>query len=190
MAGYDNDVSSQLTDIFGLVMLSSILAIPLVGLVIEYFEYTTITYAIIAFSVLWSTLSLVQSTSTAIYAFIFFGMYRAFLQSFTYAFVHDVSGNSYSGIMFGCVMFVSGFIGLSQYPLAKWAKGSCFDVNDSQEVCYEGHWTSAYMLIVFLVVMSSPFVLAIKDVQKKHLESSTSAEVVDRKSYGSVSVQE
>jgi hypothetical protein len=193
ITGYDAERSSQLINLFGWVIVTWMLSIPIIGLAIEYLDYSPIIYAIIASGCLWSLCLLVHSTAALVLAFVFFGMYRALLYAFAFSFIHDVSGAGYYGIMLGSLMMVSGFASLLQYPLASWTKGSCFDINETQELCAQGHWSAAYALIGLLMVASIRFVVEIQDVKKKHLEMLSASAIdisIDRKSYGSLSVQE
>ena len=86
----------------------------------------------VATGVLWSLLLLYDTTWTLLPSFFCYAVFRTFLYTFLFAYIADTMGFHYFGVLAGLMFVISGIVGLLQYPLAKWAEGTCHLVTRRQ----------------------------------------------------------
>ena len=62
---------------------------------------------------------------TLLPSFFCYAVFRTLLYTFLFAYIADTMGFHYFGVLAGLMFVISGVVGLLQYPLAKWAEGTC-----------------------------------------------------------------
>lgn len=161
---YDPIERQNYDRIFTITMSCGFLSIPAVGMMMDHLGFPLTATTISTFGLLWSLCLLSESKTFLIPSFIFYTLFRTFLFAFLFAYAADTMGFKYYGILVGIMFVISGFISLLQYPLAKWASGTCHEVNEG-EYCTVGNWSAVNIAMVFMMIFS--FIFAFEDWRRR-----------------------
>ena len=148
---------------FSLIITSGALAIPLVGYVMDSYGFPVTWTVTVGFGVVWSLLLLYDSHWTLLPSFVCYALFRTFLFTFLFAYIADTMGFRYFGVLAGIMFVGGGLVGLLQYPLAKWATGTCHLATSSLSRihCSRGNWTVVNMAM--MISMLAMFWFAYRD---------------------------
>ena len=110
---------------FSLILAGGFVTIPLVGAAMDKLGFPCTCVAIVIFGVIWSGLNLLGDINMVFYSFFFYTLFRSFLYPFVFAYMADVLGYEYFGMIGGIMYMVAAIASLAQIPLTSWAAGSC-----------------------------------------------------------------
>lgn len=127
-------------------------AIPLIGFIMDYFGFPVTSLLTAFFGIGWACLLRVETLESLRMSLIFYTLFRTALFTFTFAYLADVLGFAYYGVLAGLLFMASGFIGLTQYWLRIAVAGTCH--LNIGETCSQGQWVTLHnvILISFLVL--------------------------------------
>ena len=137
-----------------LAMTLGAVIIPLIGFIMDFFGFPITSLLTAVFGITWACLLRVETLESLRLSLIFYTLFRTFLFTFTFAYLADVLGFTYFGILAGLLFMASGFIGLTQYWLRIAVAGTChLNLGVGQE-CSEGQWVTLHnaILVTFLVL--------------------------------------
>jgi len=140
--------------LFTAIMTCGFIAIPIVGAVMDKYGFPMTSLFTTFFGIVWSICLLAKSRSSAIPSFISYALFRTFLFTFLFAYLADVFGFKYFGILGGLMFVLGGLLSLTQYSLTAWAAGTCHTFDTVQPGCSSGYWDTVNM-----VQLLSQFVL-------------------------------
>ena len=147
---YTSTEQRNLGRLFTIVISCGIFAIPIIGLLMDKLGFPITSLVTTFLGITWSLLMLTEVKEVTIAVFIFYGLFRTFLFTFLFAYIADVFGFKYFGILAGIMFIIGGFVGLTQYPLMLHLVGDChFYESKFPKSCYRGSWH--YINILMLV---------------------------------------
>lgn len=139
---------------FTAIMTCGFIAIPIVGAVMDKYGFPMTSLFTAFFGIVWSICLLSKSRSSAVPSFISYALFRTFLFTFLFAYLADVFGFKYFGILGGLMFVLGGLLSLTQYSLTAWAAGTCHSFETPQPGCSNGYWDT-----INLVQLLSQFAL-------------------------------
>ncbi len=113
--------------------------IPLAGALMDISGFPATSAITILCGFVWSFLLLLQNRLALKFSFIFYAVYRTFFYTFVFAFLADVLGFKYFGVLAGIMFVIGGVLSLVQYPLAQVMAGSCH-LEAENDICDPGYW--------------------------------------------------
>lgn len=124
-----------------LFMTGGVLAIPFIGYLMDKNGFPITMLVTIFFGIVWAVLLSTGDSKFLYVSFVFYALFRTFLYTFLFSYLADKLGFKYYGILAGILFFVSGIVGLVQYPLSVWAGGTCITASpEEQSTCSHGQW--------------------------------------------------
>jgi MFS family permease len=144
---------------FTLVITLGVLAIPPVGALMDRKGFPATSLLCIVSGVIWALLLLADSPERHLLtlSFVFYSIYRTSFFTFFFAYLADVLGFSYFGMLGGVIFLLAGVLGMLQYPLALYAAGDCHVYTSDQSTCDKGRWALVNTVMVTMVAASLYF---------------------------------
>ena len=136
---------------FSLILAGGFVTIPLVGAAMDKLGFPCTCVAIVIFGVIWSGLNLLGDINMVFYSFFFYTLFRSFLYPFVFAYMADVLGYEYFGMIGGIMYMVAAIASLAQIPLTSWAAGSCHIEYNID--CSSGGWEFIHISIIFSLLL-------------------------------------
>jgi MFS family permease len=145
---------------FTLVITFGVLAIPPVGALMDRSGFPITALVCIVSGVIWSALLLIDSPTLHLLmaSFVFYSIYRTALYTFFFAYLADVLGFRYFGMMGGIIFLLAGVLGMLQYPLALYGAGTCHVFTSDQSTCDQGQWAWVNTAMVVMILSTLYFV--------------------------------
>ena len=138
--------------LFSLMLAGGVLAIPVVSACLHRKNGGLMNIPITALvlsclSLMWACGILVETPASVLPSFVCYSLFRVFLYSFTFAYVHDVFDSTYNDVMIGVLFLCSGLVNLLAIPLARFAMGDCaVAAQNMLSTCDRGKWSSIFLL--------------------------------------------
>jgi MFS family permease len=151
---YTSEEQKEFGRLFTAIMTCGFIAIPIVGAVMDKYGFPMTSLFTTFFGVVWSICLLSKSRSAAIPSFVSYALFRTFLFTFLFAYLADVFGFKYFGILGGIMFVLGGLLSLIQYSLTAWAAGTCHSFETVEPGCSSGNWD-----VINMVQLLSQFVL-------------------------------
>eukprot|EP00428_Durinskia_dybowskii_P067955 CAMPEP_0170367684 /NCGR_PEP_ID=MMETSP0117_2-20130122/7059_1 /TAXON_ID=400756 /ORGANISM="Durinskia baltica, Strain CSIRO CS-38" /LENGTH=366 /DNA_ID=CAMNT_0010622309 /DNA_START=572 /DNA_END=1672 /DNA_ORIENTATION=+ len=179
-------------DSFTLVITLGVVAIPVVGALMDRTGFPATSSLCIGCGVIWELLLLADSPQRHLLmlSFVFYSVYRTAFFTFFFAYLADVLGFRFFGMLGGIIFLLAGVAGMLQYPLAKYAAGDCHVYSTNPDTCDKGRWALVNAVMLFAVV--STFYFTYLDYVRRKAQA-VAAGALDTKqleltkqSYGSV----
>mmetsp|Transcript_2839 Transcript_2839/g.6562 ORF Transcript_2839/g.6562 Transcript_2839/m.6562 type:complete len:518 (+) Transcript_2839:93-1646(+) len=144
--------------IFTLVITLGVLVIPPVGLLMDVGGFPLTATLTVFCGVAWSILLLLDSPSDhlLIASFAAYSLYRTSFYTFFFAYLADVLGFRYFGMLAGIIFLLGGILGMAQYPLAQYGRGTCH-LEGADESCSHGKWGTVNRWMLVMVAGSFYF---------------------------------
>jgi MFS family permease len=144
---------------FTLVITLGVLAIPPVGALMDRKGFPATSLLCIASGIIWALLLLADSPERHLLtlSFVFYSIYRTSFFTFFFAYLADVLGFRYFGMLGGIIFLLAGVLGMLQYPLALYAAGDCHVYTSDQSTCDKGRWALVNTVMVVMVTASLYF---------------------------------
>lgn len=125
-----------------LFMTGGVASIPLIGWLMDKYGFPITMLVTIFFGIVWAILLGTSKANLLYPSFLFYALFRTFLYTFIFSYLADKLGFKYYGVLAGVLFFLSGIVGLLQYPLALWAAGTCISpVPAPGQYCSHGQWS-------------------------------------------------
>jgi MFS family permease len=139
--------------LFTLIITLGVLAIPAIGAVMDKYSFPIASGATSLFGLLWALCSLVPNKLSLVAGFIFYTLFRTFFFTFVFAYLADVLGFKYFGVLAGVMFLGGGIVSFLQMPLVEYVKGTCHDLSDStgSVECDPGNWNAMYVVMAILI---------------------------------------
>lgn len=154
---FDSVARTNYDRIFTLMMTGGFLSIPVVGLMMDHIGFPVTSFMTSLFGLLWSLCLFSGSASALLLSFVFYALFRTFLYTFLFAYAADVMGFKYFGVLVGIIFVIGGFASLLQYPIARWATGTCHNATEVEFYCDTGNWSIINLVLVFTMILSFIF---------------------------------
>jgi MFS family permease len=138
-SGIDTEELSVYARLFTLAITCGASTIPLAGALMDIYGFPATSVITIGCGFAWSALLLLQDRLALKFSFIFYAIYRTFFYTFVFAYLADVLGFKYFGVLAGIMFVIGGVLSLVQYPLAQVMAGSCHFEAET-DVCDPGYW--------------------------------------------------
>lgn len=153
--------------LFTLIITLGVVAIPLIGTIMDTFGFPFTSAVTIGAGIVWSLLLVTPTRLTLIASFIFYAVFRTFLYTFYFAYLADTLGFKYFGVLAGVAFVLGGVISFLQYPLAELASGSCASSTGQSgaDDCEGGNWRMVN--IVMATTVTSTLIFSYADWQRK-----------------------
>jgi len=90
-------------------------------------------------------------------SFAFYSVFRTSFYTFFFAYLADVLGFRYFGMLGGIIFLLAGIAGMLQIPLATYGAGDCHILTADQATCDKGHWDTVNMVMVVMVASTLYF---------------------------------
>jgi MFS family permease len=144
---------------FTLVITLGVLAIPPVGALMDRKGFPATSLLCIGSGIVWALLLLADSPERHLLtlSFVFYSIYRTSFFTFFFAYLADVLGFRYFGMLGGIIFLLAGILGMLQYPLALYAAGDCHVYTSDQSTCDKGRWALVNTVMVVMVTASLYF---------------------------------
>lgn len=145
---------------FTLVITLGVLAIPPVGALMDRKGFPATALVCICSGLIWATLLLADSPTRhyLMVSFVFYSIYRTSMFTFFFAYLADVLGFRFFGMMGGIIFLFAGVLGMLQYPLALYAAGDCHVYTSDQHTCDKGRWAGVNTVMLAMVASTLYFV--------------------------------
>lgn len=145
--------------LFTVVITCGAVIIPLAGAMMDIYDFPCTSFVTIIAGVVWAILLLFKTKFTLVLSFISYAVFRTFFYTFVFAYLADVMGFKYFGILAGIMFVIGGILTFLQYPIAQFAAGSCHNL--LSEACDEGNWNT--MNIIMMLTIFSTLYFTYKD---------------------------
>lgn len=153
--------------LFTLVITFGVVGIPVVGACMDHMGFPATSAILISCGVIWAMLSITRSPNTLLLSFLFYSAFRTFFFTFTFAYLADVLGFKYFGVLAGIMFVLGGVLGILQYPLAEFAVRVCTSNPLTQHLsCTEGYWSQVNL--VMTVCIASTLFFSYADWQRRN----------------------
>ncbi len=86
---------------FTAFMTGGILAIPVVGVFMDYFGFPATSFLTVLFACIWASLQVFPTKGAIVISFVFYSLFRTFLFTFLFAYLADTLGFKYFGVLAG-----------------------------------------------------------------------------------------
>jgi len=198
--GNSNEMRHRYANLFTLTLVAGVLSIPLFGFLMDREHGYVVMSSLVGLSAfLWTLLVLYDTTTSLLYSFAFYTLFRTSLFAFVFAYTGDVFGASHFAVLIGLLFVASGLVGLLTYPLGSWARGTCNDDNLSSTTdsaspifpdsdCKKGHWQLVSLLMAFSCLYFIYFSYAdwVERRRAAKIKAKVAREVRKKLNYGSV----
>ena len=151
--------------IFSIILAAGCLVVPLVGYCMDVDQgmmgvpFTALILSVL--SLMWACAVLVENEESILPAFVCYSLFRVFLYIFTFAYVQDVFGPSYSDVLMGVLFLWSGLVNLLGIPMTNYAIGDCAIVAENLITdCNRGNWSNIFLLKILSTLYFFYFTLA------------------------------
>lgn len=144
--------------LFTLIITLGVVLIPVVGAIMDTLGYPATSFFTIAAGVLWSLLLQLSPQRTPwalVTSFILYATYRTFFYSYFFAYVSDVFGFKYFGLLAGIVFVIAGVLSLAQYPLVTLGSGTCSESRWTTSAPCEGSYWRELDAVMTLLIAST-----------------------------------
>lgn len=160
---------------FTIVSAAGVVVIPFIGTMMDRVGFPTTAFVTVSCAVLWAALLLVKTHTALFVSFIFYSLFRTFFFTFLFAYLADVLGFKYFGVLAGVMFVLGGFLGLLQYPLAQWAAGTCHTSDDNPFIsgCSHGKWESLNFVMLLSLLGTYYFCYTDYKNRKKYIMDSS-----------------
>ena len=148
---------------FTLIITLGVLVIPIVGAMMDRIGFPTTSLVCITSGIIWIILLLFDSSKWHLLkiSFIFYSIYRTAFFTFFFAYLADVLGFAYFGMLGGIIFLFAGILGMLQYPLALYAAGNCHLYETDPYTCDKGNWS--VVNTIMLLFMFSTYYFTYQD---------------------------
>lgn len=137
--------------IFSLFLAGGCLVVPLVGYCMDVDQgmmgvpFTSLILSVL--SLLWACTVLIESEAVILPSFACYSFFRVFMYIFTFAYVQDVFGPTYSDVLMGVLFLLSGVANIFTIPMTTYAIGDCAVVAENLLTdCNRGNWSNIFLL--------------------------------------------
>jgi MFS family permease len=165
---------------FTMSITMGVLTIPPIGALMDRKGFPATSLVCLLSGVAWALLLIADSPQRhyLMYSFVFYSIYRTSLFTFFFAYLADVLGFQFFGMMGGIIFLMAGVLGMLQYPLGMYAAGTCHIYSSDPSTCDKGRW--GYVNAVMVVMLASTFLFTYQDfvrrrAQLRALEATESA---------------
>ena len=141
--------------LFTLIITCGAVIIPFAGAMMDIYDFPCTALLTTIAGVVWSILLLFKTKLALTVSFIFYAVFRTFFYTFVFAYLADVLGFKYFGVLAGIMFVVGGVLTFLQYPIAQFAAGSCHNL--SSELCDVGNWDIVNMAMMFSILSTLYF---------------------------------
>lgn len=142
--------------LFTLIITCGVVGIPLVGASMDTLGFPLTSSIISILGFFWSILLYFQSKETLIASFVFYAMFRTFLFTFVFAYLPDVLGFKYFGVLAGIMFVLGGVLSFLQFPLAELVQGTCMTLSQLS-TCDHGYWGNLNLFMAFSLLSTIYF---------------------------------
>ena len=132
--------------------------------IIDYFGFAVTSLLTSVFGIIWASLTRVGTLDTLKLSLVFYSLFRTFVFTFTFAYLADVLGFSYYGVLAGVLFMTSGFIGLLQYWLRIAIAGTCH--LKLEDTCSHGNWHLLHTIVLISLILILP-IISYKDYWRR-----------------------
>ena len=178
-----NSYSESLT----LFMSSGVLAIPLIGWLMDVYGFPITMLVTVFFGITWGLLLGTESQELLLVSFFFFSLFRTFLYTFIFSYLADRLGFRFYGVLVGIMFLISGFVSLLQYWLLNFGDGGCSSSGNT--VCPNNQWAllNRIMTLMFVSLLIFPY----QDyTERRRIASAKSMQELQRRNSRSLIVPE
>merc|ERR1711988_622789 len=155
--------------IFTSITTSGVLAIPIIGYLMDTSGFISTCIVTLFFSLAYSLLLLWPGKYQLLTGFASYAFFRTSLFTYFFAYLADALGFRYFGILAGVSFFLSGLASLIQAPLMDWASGTCHLQGADLDTCDNGNWPFLYYVqsFCFLCLFLIPIFDRREEAQKQ-----------------------
>lgn len=138
---------------FTLVITLGVVSIPPVGAMMDRTGFPATSLLCIGSGIVWALLLLADSPERHLLmvSFAFYSLYRTSFFTFFFAYLADVMGFQFFGMLGGIIFLLGGVLGMLQYPLAQYATGNCHILTENQATCDKGRWAQVNCVMVVMI---------------------------------------
>ncbi len=148
--------------LFTFVMTCGVVAIPVVGTLMDRVGYTATSAVTIGLGLVWCGLLFVPAAPALVASFVLYTCFRTFFFTFLFAYIADTMGFKYFGALSGVMFAVGGLVGVLQYYLAQYASGTChLSAEGEESSCSHGRWNQVNALMAATIFLC--FLFSYKD---------------------------
>jgi hypothetical protein len=136
---------------FTLIITSGVVYIPLVGVIMDKCSFPVASATTTTAGLLWVFFHRMGDKQSLIISFIFYSFFRTFLFTFTFAYLADILGFKYFGVLAGIMFVLGGILSFTQVLLSEFVQGTCHD-HSFVVACSHGSWKSLNLFIAITLV--------------------------------------
>lgn len=151
--------------LFTLIITLGVVGIPLIGAIMDTFGYPVTSMVTVGAGIAWSLLLQIPHSAALIASFICYAIYRTFFYTFFFAYLADVLGFKYFGVLAGVVFVVGGVMSFLQYPLAEYGSGSCTAYSATPSTDCACNWPKISAFATFLII--STLIFSYQDFRRR-----------------------
>jgi signal transduction histidine kinase len=144
---------------FTLAISLGVVAIPLIGALMDIKGFPATSLVLTCTGMVWAYLILMDSEQrhVLLLSFVFYSLYRTTFFTFFFAYLADVLGFRYFGMLAGIIFLLAGILGMAQLPLATYASGTCHILAADQAECSKGNWGFVNSVMVLMITCTLYF---------------------------------
>lgn len=130
--------------------LTGVVSIPPVGAMMDRQGFPATSLLCVVSGIIWALLLVVDSPQRHLLmaSFAFYSLFRTSFYTFFFAYLADVLGFRYFGMLGGIIFLLAGVLGMLQIPLASYGAGNCHILTADQASCDKGNWDKVNMVMV------------------------------------------
>jgi MFS family permease len=146
--------------LFTLTITMGIIFIPIIGGIMDKYNFPIASLATSSFGFLWMCFLIVETKFSLIISFIMYAIYRTFLFTFVFAYLADTLGFKYFGVLAGLMFMMGGLLSLLQVPIVEVISGTCHRIHHEGETegdCDQGHWRVLNTIVGLMILCTLYF---------------------------------
>lgn len=153
------DQRHTFAEYFTLVITLGVVSIPPVGAMMDRTGFPATSLLCLVSGIIWALLLLADSPERHLLmlSFVFYSLYRTSFFTFFFAYLADVMGFQFFGMLGGIIFLLAGVLGMLQYPLAQYATGNCHILTQDQATCDKGRWAQVNTVMVLMITSTLYF---------------------------------
>lgn len=139
---------------FTLIITCGVIYIPLVGFIMDKCGFPIASATTTTAGLLWIFFHQIGNKTSLIISFICYSFFRTFLFTFAFAYLADILGFKYFGVLAGIMFVLGGIMSFTQVPLSEFMRGTCHEHSfvSATDSCSHGSWKGLNLLIALMFI--------------------------------------